>query len=680
MHNLKRDIMATIVKVKNSATPSVTPTTLVPGELALNRADGKLFYLDNADQIKSIGAYTHPIGDGNSHVPATGTISNGKVLMSGSTANSAAWQTITKATVGLSNVDNTADANKPVSGPQQIIFDTKIDKVAGWGLTQNNYTTPEKQKLAGLISSHFRGTFSSKAALTAGIPTGVAGDYADTGNASGTSMVRYFWDTVNSVWTTPESSGGAGLQWWREETGMGEPFTQVNGSPVTYTHAYATFTPNIANIQAEVWGGVADNANVDIRLLPAGDGCISTNLNFTSDYRSVNVSLKEMRHNIAESPHSYFINGGLNTISIATPVSYSDKYEMESSWSYDEAVYGAIIIGGTENYLESQQSAMIESVSCRFTSQDNNNDGTFAALNLAAVSSNCDIFANTSVILNSNNVVTPEASSLSIGLTAIGVWDASISGNDIMMLQTSGQIAERNNNYTVIGGTNNQMRDTSAATLINASNVRGAREQKFVVLGGNQTFVTGTDNRATQNISSSIVTVFENGQGHIQKRRLTGQQLPDMEEWAPTIKIPHVWKATLTNADLRPRMSRVKLEAFFGKNGLEADLSQEILQPLVQAYEIEYLVLQGTANTLVVPQTSVRCKDLLMGVDIDSSALPFQVQVTADEFEGHDRVELVFSGIDNVPNYELGPWVCNYTVDMTEVNGYNATAPYLDVS
>lgn len=35
--------------------------------------------------------YTHPTGDGNSHVPATGTTNNGKVLKAGSTANSASW-------------------------------------------------------------------------------------------------------------------------------------------------------------------------------------------------------------------------------------------------------------------------------------------------------------------------------------------------------------------------------------------------------------------------------------------------------------------------------------------------------------------------------------------------------------------------------------------------------------
>lgn len=60
-------------------------------------------------------SYVHPTGDGNMHVPATGTSSNGKVLKAGATAGSAAWAQLTKADVGLSAVDNTADANKNVA-------------------------------------------------------------------------------------------------------------------------------------------------------------------------------------------------------------------------------------------------------------------------------------------------------------------------------------------------------------------------------------------------------------------------------------------------------------------------------------------------------------------------------------------------------------------------------------
>lgn len=65
-------------------------------------------------------AYSHPTGDGNLHVPATGTTNNGKVLKAGKTAGSAAWAQLTKADVGLGNVDNTSDATKSVASAAKL--------------------------------------------------------------------------------------------------------------------------------------------------------------------------------------------------------------------------------------------------------------------------------------------------------------------------------------------------------------------------------------------------------------------------------------------------------------------------------------------------------------------------------------------------------------------------------
>jgi hypothetical protein len=58
--------------------------------------------------------------------------------------------TLAKADVGLGNVDNTSDANKPVSTATQTALDGKVDKVVGKGLSTNDYTTAEKTKLAGI--------------------------------------------------------------------------------------------------------------------------------------------------------------------------------------------------------------------------------------------------------------------------------------------------------------------------------------------------------------------------------------------------------------------------------------------------------------------------------------------------------------------------------------------------
>jgi hypothetical protein len=60
---------------------------------------------------------------------------------------------ITSANIGLGNVDNTADLDKPVSTAQQSALDDKIDKVTGKGLSTNDYTDAEKQKNADNASA-----------------------------------------------------------------------------------------------------------------------------------------------------------------------------------------------------------------------------------------------------------------------------------------------------------------------------------------------------------------------------------------------------------------------------------------------------------------------------------------------------------------------------------------------
>ena len=58
--------------------------------------------------------------------------------------------TLNKSDVGLGNVNNTSDANKPVSNATQNALNLKVDKVAGKGLSTNDFSNEEKTKLAGI--------------------------------------------------------------------------------------------------------------------------------------------------------------------------------------------------------------------------------------------------------------------------------------------------------------------------------------------------------------------------------------------------------------------------------------------------------------------------------------------------------------------------------------------------
>ena len=58
--------------------------------------------------------------------------------------------TLTKTDIGLDNVDNTSDDDKPISTATQTALDSKVDKVEGKGLSQEDFTTELKSKLDGL--------------------------------------------------------------------------------------------------------------------------------------------------------------------------------------------------------------------------------------------------------------------------------------------------------------------------------------------------------------------------------------------------------------------------------------------------------------------------------------------------------------------------------------------------
>ena len=60
---------------------------------------------------------------------------------------------ITPENLGLGNVNNTSDANKPVSTAQQTALDSKVDKVIGKGLSANDYTDADKAIVDGVTSA-----------------------------------------------------------------------------------------------------------------------------------------------------------------------------------------------------------------------------------------------------------------------------------------------------------------------------------------------------------------------------------------------------------------------------------------------------------------------------------------------------------------------------------------------
>ena len=70
--------------------------------------------------------YTHPTGDGNKHVPATGTTNSGKVLKAGATAGSISWGTLSYSDVGAASSGHTHTFASLTSKPTTL---------SGYGIT-----------------------------------------------------------------------------------------------------------------------------------------------------------------------------------------------------------------------------------------------------------------------------------------------------------------------------------------------------------------------------------------------------------------------------------------------------------------------------------------------------------------------------------------------------------------
>lgn len=145
---------------------------------------------DKADKTVTITAGDGLTGGGDISANRTVTLGTPGTL-TGATTNAVTADshthaiTVTKSDVGLGNVDNTSDANKPISSATQSALDDKVDKVAGKGLSQEDFTTTLKNKLDGVESGAQVNTVDSVAGKT-GVVTLVKGDVG-LGNVDNTA-------------------------------------------------------------------------------------------------------------------------------------------------------------------------------------------------------------------------------------------------------------------------------------------------------------------------------------------------------------------------------------------------------------------------------------------------------------------------------------------------------------
>ncbi|WP_230671128.1 hypothetical protein [Rathayibacter sp. Leaf248] len=127
------------------------------GNVVLSKSDVGLSLVDNtSDAAKPVSAAVqtalnakYNAGNAADYVDAFQAAASAPVQ---SVAGKQGAVTLAKVDVGLGSVDNTSDASKPVSAATSSALATKVDKMAGLGLSSNDYTAPEKTKLAGVAA------------------------------------------------------------------------------------------------------------------------------------------------------------------------------------------------------------------------------------------------------------------------------------------------------------------------------------------------------------------------------------------------------------------------------------------------------------------------------------------------------------------------------------------------
>lgn len=228
-------------------------------------------------KLKGLSNYSHPTGDGNLHVPATGTGNNGKVLKAGGTAGSISWASLSKSDVGLGNVDNTSDANKPVSTAQKAALDLKAPLASpaftgkptaptpttDTGIANKKYVDDSiANGIAASDAMIFKGTIGTGGNVTA-LPTTYKTGWTYRVITAGTyaGNVCEVGDLIIAL-VDRAGSGNANSDWTVAQTNINGAITSIGAnSPISVSGSGASRTISHANsgVTAGTYGNVTNS-------------------------------------------------------------------------------------------------------------------------------------------------------------------------------------------------------------------------------------------------------------------------------------------------------------------------------------------------------------------------------------------------------------------------------------
>lgn len=171
---------------------------------------------------------------------------------------------LTPTHLGLGNVDNTSDLNKPVSTAQQTALDGKVDKVTGKGLSENDYTNTDKAIVDG-VTSALAGKVSTS---SVGSANGVA-ELDANGRVPSSQLPSYVDDVLEYADLAHfPATGETGKIYIAEDTNKtyrwsGSDYAEISESLALGETSSTAYAGNKGKANADAIAAIKDGTNID---------------------------------------------------------------------------------------------------------------------------------------------------------------------------------------------------------------------------------------------------------------------------------------------------------------------------------------------------------------------------------------------------------------------------------
>jgi hypothetical protein len=161
--------------------------------------------------------------------------------------------------------DGAAEKWVPVAPPSDDLPASEIKTLYEANADTNAFTDAEKTKLAGLVGSHFVGTFASLFALTSTHTTNAAGSYAYVDAGEGVEVQLYIWDESDEEWVagSPSEETAGSIKTKYESNANTNAFTDAEKTKLAGIETGATADLTASEIKTLYEGNADTNAFTD---------------------------------------------------------------------------------------------------------------------------------------------------------------------------------------------------------------------------------------------------------------------------------------------------------------------------------------------------------------------------------------------------------------------------------